>query len=548
VIKFSTQRSGQVELDLTSLNADADLYLVDSEGDLLARSTRPGRAAESISADIDAGDFYVAVVARTFWSNSYRLTVSATLSDPLPANPLEEITQPDSGTPIPNGQTDNVVSPLTQVANFGGTRDWNVNAIGAPEAWAAGFLGQGVTVAVVDTGVDLDHPDLVSNLFVNPGEIPGNGIDDDGNGYVDDVHGYDFADDDSDPNDVGGHGTHVAGTIAAANNGFGATGIAHGATILPVRVLGASGSGSSFDVAAGIRYAADLGADVINLSLGGGYSRAIQSAINYASSLGTFIVAAAGNEASSVPSFPAQFSANYENVISVGAHQRSGSLARFSNRVGNSDSVQIDAPGVGIFSTYVGGGYASLSGTSMAAPHVAGLAALTLSANPDLTSQELRDLLATGVTDPVNGSDSLGTASTLNTVAYAAAGLSQVTSGQGTVASDARGTLGQSNQLTASNRRVNTTATSLVGLISTPFIASSQTDFVRSFQSSNFAPEIQPNRVDEVMKQAFAVSETNHSHREDEASENTDEGNSDASPGSPLTQPNFADFVINTLV
>lgn len=564
VIKFSTARSGQVELDLTGLDADADLYLIDRDGNLLARSIRPGRAGESITADVGTGDFYVAIIARSFWSNSYRLTVSATLSDSPPETPLREITSPDPGTPIPNGQTENpngqtenpggqtenIVAPLTQVANFGGNRQWNVDAIGAPESWAAGYLGQGVTVAVVDTGVDLDHPDLVRNLFVNPGEIAGNGIDDDGNGYVDDVHGYDFADGDADPNDVGGHGTHVAGTIAAGNNGFGATGIAHAATILPVRVLGASGSGSSLDVAAGIRYAADLGADIINLSLGGGYSRAIQAAIDYASSLGSFIVAAAGNESSSVPSFPAQFSANYDNVISVGAYQQSGSLARFSNRVGNSDSVQIDAPGVGIFSTYVGGGYANLSGTSMAAPHVSGLAALTLSANPDLTSQELRDLLVTGVTNPFIGSDSIGTASALNTVAYAAAGLTQVSSSQGSAGVASQTGNAQIRNDFSSNRRINATAAPQVQTVVTSG-SSLKTNSSADDERPGVVIEIEFNRADAVMTQEFAQkaeSQTTASSTQQESvSQDHATDDSGASASQSVLNRSLVDLVITTL-
>lgn len=410
-IAFTVDRGAEVQVQLSGLNRDANLYLSDSEGNLVGYSTRFGARTELISESLSEGEYYVSVVARSYWSTRYQLSISAELQpDPTPveSSPLDS---PSVGT------------TLQDVGYFGGARDWNLNAVGAPESWSAGYTGDGIVVAVVDTGVDLDHPDLVSNLFVNAGEIAGNGIDDDGNGFVDDVHGYDFADRDSDPNDVSGHGTHVAGTIAAINNGVGATGVAPDATILPVRVLGANGSGSTLDVAAGIRYAADLGADIINLSLGGGYSRAIDSAIDYARALGSFIVAAAGNESSATPGYPARFSATDDNVISVGAYTSSGGLARFSNDVGGSGAVQVDAPGVGIFSTYVGGRYATLSGTSMAAPHVAGLAALTLSANPSLTSAELRDLLASGTIGRAGGSDAIGSVAAQTTVGYAAAGI-----------------------------------------------------------------------------------------------------------------------------
>ena len=410
IFRFDIVRDGIVDIDLEGLSRNIDLVLADDSGSLLGTSRSGGRASEAISAELDAGTYFVGVQSRSFWGSGYRLNLDVELSLPAVEDPIAEVSDD--------------VAPFSDVGYFGGTREWNLNAVNSPEAWAAGFTGDGITIAVVDTGVDLDHPDLVNNLFVNAGEISGNGIDDDGNGYVDDVHGYDFAGRDADPNDVGGHGTHVAGTIAAGLNGFGATGVAPNATILPVRVLGDNGSGSTSAVAAGIRYAAEQGADIINLSLGGGYSSAIQTAIDYAEGLGSFIVAAAGNEGASSPGFPARFSSIYDNVLSVGAHNNANQIAGFSNDVGTSNSVQIDAPGVGIFSTYVGGRYAFLSGTSMAAPQVAGVAALALSANPSLTPSELRDLLVGGTTTAAIGSDALGIVNAATTVAYAAAGLS----------------------------------------------------------------------------------------------------------------------------
>jgi hypothetical protein len=404
--RFDISRNGSVDLDLTGLTRNVDLVFADESGRVIEASRSAGRASEEISVDLESGTYFVGVQTRSFWGSRYQLSLDVQLDEPTPVN----------------GGSD-PLSPLSEVEYFGGSREWNINAVNAPEAWAAGFSGDGITIAVVDTGVDLDHPDLVNNLYVNTGEIRGNGIDDDGNGYVDDVHGYDFAARDADPNDVGGHGTHVAGTIAAGLNGFGATGVAPDATILPVRVLGNNGSGSTNAVASGIRYAAEQGADIINLSLGGGFSRAIQSAIDYAQDLGSFIVAAAGNEGASTPGFPARFSAIYDNVLSVGAHNSSTRVAGFSNDVGGSGAVQIDAPGVGVFSTYVGGRYANLSGTSMAAPNVAGVAALALSANPDLTPSELRSLLVGGTTTAAVGSDALGIVNAATTVAYAAAGL-----------------------------------------------------------------------------------------------------------------------------
>ncbi|MEL6110274.1 MAG: S8 family peptidase [Planctomycetota bacterium] len=420
-IGFSLERDAQFSVTISRFRSNVDLFVTDARGALVGYSMNRGRQADTVEAELEAGQYFVWSVARSWRSTRYRMELNANLVPPPPPTPEAEPTAPGDE-----------MERLTEVAYFGGANEWGLNAVGAPESWAAGFTGEGITVAVIDTGVDLDHPDLAANIFVNAGEIAGNGIDDDGNGYVDDVHGYDFANRDADPNDVHGHGTHVAGTIAADDNGFGATGVAPDATILPIKVLGDNGSGSSLDVAAGIRYAADMGANVINLSLGGGYSSAIESAISYAQSVGSFIVAASGNEYASVPGFPAQFSGSYNNVLSVGAYDSSGRIASFSNGVGSSNAVQVDAPGVGVFSTYVGGRYASMSGTSMATPHVAGLAALTLSADPSISAATLRELLVSGVVGTSSGSDAIGNASTLSAVARAAAGNA---SGSSTVAS-----------------------------------------------------------------------------------------------------------------
>jgi subtilisin family serine protease len=314
------------------------------------------------------------------------------------------------------------VTVFPDVAYYGGTQDWALNSINAPEAWAQGYTGQGVIVAVVDTGVDFNHPELNSQIYVNPGEIAGNGIDDDHNGYVDDTSGWDFYSNDNYADDGNGHGTHVAGIIAAAANGFGVTGVAPGAKIMPVRVLGSDGSGSSNSVAAGIRYAVDNGADIINMSLGGSLSTVIQSAIQYAQQHNVLVVSAAGNDSGAMPTYPARLSASLSNLISVGAYNSSNVHASFSDLVGASGAVQVDAPGVAIYSTYLNGQYATLSGTSMATPEVSGLAALTLSANPSLTAAQLRNLIVAGANRAISGSDSVGGVNAAITVALAASG------------------------------------------------------------------------------------------------------------------------------
>lgn len=423
VVRFEVASNSQVRIGLDQLNRDANLYVLNRDGKLIGSSTRSGNLSELLSGTLKGGEYYLAITSVDFRNISYRLTLNVESATSPRADVAPPAAVPGSPPPAP---TPVAAEPLRDVAYFGGSSDWNLNLVGAPESWAAGFRGQGVTVAVIDTGVDLDHPDLDGNLYVNPREIAGNGIDDDRNGYVDDVSGYDFVSGDTIPDDGNGHGTHVAGIIAAANDGRGATGVAPDAKILPVRVLDDSGSGSDMSVAAGIRYAADLGVEIINLSLGGGASSRIAAAIDYATSLGALVIAAAGNESASDPSYPARHSAESTEVLSVGAYDSSQRIADFSNRVGSSGAIQVDAPGVGIYSTYLGGGYRSLSGTSMASPHVAGVAALTLSANPHLTSAELRSLISGGTNGLAGGSDSIGSVSTLQSVAYAAAGLTSV--------------------------------------------------------------------------------------------------------------------------
>ena len=279
------------------------------------------------------------------------------------------------------------------LAPVSGNYSWNNDLINAPEAWANGITGQGVVVAVVDSGVDYTHSDLDQSIWRNTDEIANNGIDDDGNGYIDDVRGWDFVGGDRNPMDVDGHGTHVAGTVAAERNGTGITGVAYGAQIMPVRVLGADGSGSIRDVAQGIRYAADNGADVINLSLGSEfYTPVLENAMRYATQQGAILVSASGNSGLDSPDYPAQFAT--ELGISVGAISRSGQVTGFSNGAGYDSSLRhVVAPGANIRSTVPGEGYANFNGTSMATPHVAGTVALMLSANPNLTPNQVRDMV-----------------------------------------------------------------------------------------------------------------------------------------------------------
>lgn len=274
---------------------------------------------------------------------------------------------------------------------------WGIDYIGAPAAWATS-TGSGITVAVIDTGIDLKHPDIVANLWTNPGETPTSTTDLDGDGYAGDYYGWDFAYSNNDPTDHIGHGTHVAGTIAAtANNGIGVAGVAYAARVMAVKGLDDDGYGLDTTLAPALVYAANRGADVFNLSWGGyGTSQVISDAVDYAYGLGVVVVAAAGNSSIDATGFTP---ANLPHVITVAAIDSTGTRANFSDF---GPKIDVAAPGVDILSLQASGttlgavvspGYMRLSGTSMATPHVAGLAALLLAAHPEYTNEEVRQAL-----------------------------------------------------------------------------------------------------------------------------------------------------------
>ncbi|MFH0907315.1 MAG: S8 family serine peptidase [bacterium] len=263
---------------------------------------------------------------------------------------------------------------LRNSGQTGGAIDADIDAT---EAWDIAVTSD-VVVAVIDTGMDYEHPDLAANMWSNAGEIAGNGMDDDGNGYVDDVRGWDFFSDDSDPMDCNGHGTHVAGTIGASgNNQQGVAGVCWNVVLMPIKFLDDFfGFGTTADAIRAIDYAVAMGARVINNSWGGGaYSQALKEAIATADEAGVLFVAAAGNDGEDTDASP-HYPSSYDvpNVISVAATTESDTLADFSNY--GSATVHLGAPGQDILSTTPEGSYARYSGTSMATPHVAGACAL----------------------------------------------------------------------------------------------------------------------------------------------------------------------------
>ncbi|MBT3201177.1 MAG: S8 family serine peptidase, partial [Phycisphaerales bacterium] len=307
-------------------------------------------------------------------------------------------------TPNDPALTNGSLWGLNNTGQSGGTADADIDA---PEAWSITTGSSDVVIGVIDTGVDYTHADLVGNMWVNPGETVGDGIDNDANGYIDDVYGWDFVNNDNDPMDGHGHGTHVSGTIGGVgDDGSGIVGVNWDVSIMALKFLDDSGSGSTGDAIAAIDYATMMrqyyGINVVatNNSWGGGmYSSALLDAIETAGQEGILFVAAAGNESQNndvVTHYPSDYNSQY--ILSVAATDRDDELASFSNY--GAVAVDLAAPGVSIYSSVPGNGYASYNGTSMAAPHVAGVVALLAASQPDAAAGEIRDAILAGV-DPI---------------------------------------------------------------------------------------------------------------------------------------------------
>jgi len=290
--------------------------------------------------------------------------------------------------------TDPRFAELWGMYNTGQTGGTAGADIDATIAWDVFTGSQSVVVGVIDTGVDYNHPDLAGNIWTNPGEIPDNGIDDDGNGYVDDIHGWDFINNDNDPMDDNGHGTHCSGTIGAVSgNGIGVVGVSPNVSIMALKFLSSGGSGSSADAIDCLEYATMMGANLTSNSWGGGgASEAMRLAILDAGANNSLFVAAAGNSSSNNdanPHYPSSY--DLDNVVAVASTDHNDELSGFSSY--GATSVDIAAPGSDILSTLPGNSYGSLSGTSMATPHVSGALALIYGRFPAIDALDAKALL-----------------------------------------------------------------------------------------------------------------------------------------------------------
>ncbi len=294
-------------------------------------------------------------------------------------------------TAIPN---DPNFGNLWGMRNIGQTVNGDPGASGADcrayQAWDTFTGDANFVVAIIDDGTNNTHPDLAANMWSNPGEIAGNGIDDDANGYIDDTFGYDFYQRDSNPSNTA-HGTHTAGTVGAVgNNGVGVAGVAWSCKLMALRFIGPNG-GLTSDAVLSVQYMNQKRVKVSNNSWGGGgFSQALYDAINASKSNGHVFVASAGNSGANSDTSPAYPGAyNLDNIINVAATDNNDGRASFSNY--GATSVDIGAPGVNILSTYGTNGYSYLNGTSMAGPHVAGAAALIYAANPTYTYTQVKN-------------------------------------------------------------------------------------------------------------------------------------------------------------
>ncbi|MCK5072460.1 MAG: S8 family serine peptidase, partial [Bacteriovoracaceae bacterium] len=398
LVKFKTKMTKNLGLDIGKMGMKVDRVIRLSYGDVqVVKLDNPKSSVFSAAKALASRDDVVYAEPNYVWK----------MVNPVKENNIASIFGSTSDT-RDYDLNDQKFSSLWGMKNTGsndpgGSAGVEGVDIDALRAWDITTGSRNIKIAVIDTGIDYTHPDLKDNMWVNEAEKNGTeGVDDDNNGYVDDIYGYDFANNDGDPRDGHGHGTHCAGTIGAThNNEIGVAGVMNRLQLVALKFLTDSGSGSSEAAIKSIDYATKLGVDVMSNSWGGGtFSNALEDAIKRASDAGIIFVAAAGNSGTDNDSKP-HYPSNYEveNVIAVASHTSEEILSNFS--CFGKTSVDIAAPGSNIMSTVSGGGYKSYSGTSMATPHVSGSLGLLVSHIGRLSHVQMRErLLATSEYSP----------------------------------------------------------------------------------------------------------------------------------------------------
>jgi subtilisin family serine protease len=412
-LRFSLRKSSTVSVALSKLTHDANLTLLDRNGRTLGSSIRANKRTRTITTQLEGGN-YVLRVSGKGKATGYqlRLTSAPASQSPSPSqlpfnavygyglvNASAAVARAIGQTPFSDVNIKDHFAPNPNLDRF----VWGVDAVKAPEVWAKGYTGQDVVVAVIDSGIDFSNSRLSPNIWKNPKEIAGNGIDDDRNGYIDDNRGWDFVLDGNNPTDYFGHGTFVAGMIADT-----ASGIAKNAKIMPINIekeiIGSESSASHSDIADGIYYATRNGAKVINISYDYDGQAAptpkLQQALQFARQNDVLVVISAGNsrqKGALQPGGIALFAATHNYGLAVGAIDRANKFADFSNPAGNTRIDYVVAPGVDVYSDSFDKNFNSTfvsdSGTSFSAPAVAGVAALMLSANPQLKPDQIKQIL-----------------------------------------------------------------------------------------------------------------------------------------------------------
>jgi subtilisin family serine protease len=429
IYRFTLPVTSDFSLSLTGLSTNVDVALIkdiNSDNsidftDIIASSEQSSLSPESIELNaLKPGTYYIRVYQ--FQGNTnFTLNLSANPTT-ISANNVNNVNNLDGFDSRFGFGLVNAAAAVAKARNsptfpdvpdLGGD-EWGRDLIKAPEVWAQGLTGDGIVVAVIDSGIDYNHPDLTGNIWSNNGENgvdaqgknkANNGIDDDNNGFVDDFRGWDFVNNDNDPMDDNNHGTHISGLVAAKRDGIGITGVAPTAKIMSLKILDRGGFGKIRDEINAINYAVANGAKIVNVSLGGLQLNEQELAvIQAAEAKGVIVVSAAGNDSRPQADYPARF-AN-EVGIAAGAVKRNKQFADFSNLAGSEVINYFIGPGGDggrtdagdIYSTVPlsvpGIPYRYFAGTSMAVPHISGVIALMWQANPNLTPAEIKKILA----------------------------------------------------------------------------------------------------------------------------------------------------------